>query len=397
MWDAPCGKRLRPRAPGSARTRIWAPCCCLRRWRRCRAASRSAPGVQQVLAQLTPADSVGGVRRHPAGAAGRVGAGASHGRDRGGPAELAGRHARGERARLWWLANTSTGFATCLDQVLPWLLAGPGQGWSLTDTIVHTQLQLLSRYGDSLIARKCGPAVSAPGRRAGAHVLARGRAGGRRLRAGAGRPRLLAAQRSSSAQPGHDCRFDRRRVVRRPAGRLSCIPLSERDPRSMQESYSGATAERVPRVQRGALHHVRRATSANRCMATTTACGSRSKGRWTRIITWWTSSPCAMRCSRSPSTLDHHMLLPTSHPQIHVQASERGSGGHVRGSTVGVSAERVRPVAGGQHDGRAAGAAHRSAVAGRTAAPPGCSPARRAGGCRREPRPMGHLRAARRR
>ena len=53
-----------------------------------------------------------------------------------------------------------TGFTTVLDQVLPWLLAGPGQGWSLTDTIVHTQLRLLSRFGDSLIARKCGPAIS---------------------------------------------------------------------------------------------------------------------------------------------------------------------------------------------------------------------------------------------
>ena len=57
------------------------------------------------------------------------------------------------RARDLVARQYVTGFAIVFDEVLPWLLAGPGQGWSLADTIVHTQLRLLSRYGDSLIAR----------------------------------------------------------------------------------------------------------------------------------------------------------------------------------------------------------------------------------------------------
>ena len=38
----------------------------------------------------------------------------------------------------------------------PALIQGPGRGWPLADTIIHTQVQVMSRYADSLIARKCG-------------------------------------------------------------------------------------------------------------------------------------------------------------------------------------------------------------------------------------------------
>ena len=53
-----------------------------------------------------------------------------------------------------------THFATILDEVVPALRNGCDQGWPLAEAIVHTQIQLLSRHGDSLIARKCGVGVS---------------------------------------------------------------------------------------------------------------------------------------------------------------------------------------------------------------------------------------------
>ena len=50
-----------------------------------------------------------------------------------------------------------TNFAIVLEEVVPGLLAGARHGWSLVDTIVQAQLQLLARYGDSLIAQVwCG-------------------------------------------------------------------------------------------------------------------------------------------------------------------------------------------------------------------------------------------------
>ena len=47
-------------------------------------------------------------------------------------------------------------FALVLDETLPLLLAGRQRDWSLTEAIIHTHLQLLSRYADSLIFRKAG-------------------------------------------------------------------------------------------------------------------------------------------------------------------------------------------------------------------------------------------------
>jgi triphosphoribosyl-dephospho-CoA synthase len=53
-----------------------------------------------------------------------------------------------------------TNFALVLTRLLPSLLKGKKKGWSLTDAIVHTHLESLAHFGDSLIARKCGPEVS---------------------------------------------------------------------------------------------------------------------------------------------------------------------------------------------------------------------------------------------
>jgi triphosphoribosyl-dephospho-CoA synthase len=64
-----------------------------------------------------------------------------------------------------------TQFATVLDDVVPTLRAGHGRGWPLADAIVFTQLQLLSRHGDSLIARKCGAGISREAADRAAQVL----------------------------------------------------------------------------------------------------------------------------------------------------------------------------------------------------------------------------------
>jgi triphosphoribosyl-dephospho-CoA synthase len=48
-------------------------------------------------------------------------------------------------------------FRLVLEEALPLLASGRQRGWSLTSAIVHAHLQLLARYPDSLILRKCGP------------------------------------------------------------------------------------------------------------------------------------------------------------------------------------------------------------------------------------------------
>ncbi|OHB79220.1 MAG: hypothetical protein A2W31_07850 [Planctomycetes bacterium RBG_16_64_10] len=62
-----------------------------------------------------------------------------------------------------------------LELVLPRLVAGPRQGWPLSQTIVHTHVWLLGQLPDSLIARKCGVQVA---REASARAAAAVRAGG---------------------------------------------------------------------------------------------------------------------------------------------------------------------------------------------------------------------------
>lgn len=52
-------------------------------------------------------------------------------------------------------------FGTIFHEVVPWLLAGMQSGLDLAMAIVQTHVRLLATHGDSLIARKCGDAVSA--------------------------------------------------------------------------------------------------------------------------------------------------------------------------------------------------------------------------------------------
>jgi triphosphoribosyl-dephospho-CoA synthase len=69
------------------------------------------------------------------------------------------------------------GFDLVLNFVAPSLSAGPAAGWSLTQTIIHTQMRVLAAYPDSLIARKCGAAVAQRAAEMAAAVLAAGQPG----------------------------------------------------------------------------------------------------------------------------------------------------------------------------------------------------------------------------
>ncbi|MBC8876649.1 MAG: triphosphoribosyl-dephospho-CoA synthase [Planctomycetes bacterium] len=59
----------------------------------------------------------------------------------------------------------------------PSLCRGTQAGWSLTETIIHTHLQLLAQFPDSLIARKCGPDTAREAANRAAAVLDTGEPG----------------------------------------------------------------------------------------------------------------------------------------------------------------------------------------------------------------------------
>jgi triphosphoribosyl-dephospho-CoA synthase len=134
------------------------------------------PGVQRILASLGPRDSDLVYEAILLAQPGGLGQVAAMDVAATAPPDLLSAM-EAARARDLVARQYVTGFAIVLDEVLPWLLAGPGQGWALADTIVHTQLRLLSQYGDSLIARKCGPALDAQVAARAARVLAAGQPG----------------------------------------------------------------------------------------------------------------------------------------------------------------------------------------------------------------------------
>jgi triphosphoribosyl-dephospho-CoA synthase len=68
----------------------------------------------------------------------------------------------------------ANGFQEVLGIVVPELLHGMRQGWPLGETIVRAQLRVMSRFPDSLIARKCGPDVAQRASDHAAAVLAAG-------------------------------------------------------------------------------------------------------------------------------------------------------------------------------------------------------------------------------
>lgn len=71
----------------------------------------------------------------------------------------------------------TNGFAEIFGEVMPQLVAGRKAGWSLPLSIVHAQINLISRHGDSLIARKCGQDISHLAAAHAASVLQSGQPG----------------------------------------------------------------------------------------------------------------------------------------------------------------------------------------------------------------------------
>lgn len=65
-------------------------------------------------------------------------------------------------------------FAEVLDVVVPEIAGGLARGWPLGQTIVYSQLKLMSDFPDSLIARKCGDAVARQSASLAATALAAG-------------------------------------------------------------------------------------------------------------------------------------------------------------------------------------------------------------------------------
>lgn len=68
-------------------------------------------------------------------------------------------------------------FREVFDIVVPAIGAGLDRGWPLGQIIVRAQLALMSRFPDSLIARKCGPSVAQRSATMAAATLAAGKPG----------------------------------------------------------------------------------------------------------------------------------------------------------------------------------------------------------------------------
>ncbi len=62
-------------------------------------------------------------------------------------------------------------FNEVLNFVVPSLELGQSRGWSLTTSIIHTHVRLMSEFPDSLITRKCGSAIAQESSRLARHVL----------------------------------------------------------------------------------------------------------------------------------------------------------------------------------------------------------------------------------
>jgi triphosphoribosyl-dephospho-CoA synthase len=69
------------------------------------------------------------------------------------------------------------GFREVLGVAVPWLREALAAGWPISETIVHVHLRLMNQFPDSLIARKCGPAVAQQAADRAAAVLEAGRPG----------------------------------------------------------------------------------------------------------------------------------------------------------------------------------------------------------------------------
>jgi triphosphoribosyl-dephospho-CoA synthase len=69
------------------------------------------------------------------------------------------------------------GYEQVLGLAAPAIVGGVAAGWTVADAIVHAYLQLMSVHPDTLIARKCGPALAQQAADRAAEVLRRGNPG----------------------------------------------------------------------------------------------------------------------------------------------------------------------------------------------------------------------------
>lgn len=115
-------------------------------------------GIRHVLGSLTASDAADvyqAIRLAASGSLGTV-----EQMDVGGeaPADLLA--AMAAAARRDTIAEQYVNhFALVLDVVTPSLTSGVQRGWTLSQSIVHTHVRLLSEYSDTLIIRKCGPEI----------------------------------------------------------------------------------------------------------------------------------------------------------------------------------------------------------------------------------------------
>jgi triphosphoribosyl-dephospho-CoA synthase len=135
-----------------------------------------AQGVQQVLESLSPQDCVDVYEAIRLANPGGLGHAPAMDVVSDPPRDLRlAMQAAAERDMV--AAQYSNGFSNVMAEVVPSLVDGPGRGWSLTDTIIYTQMRLLSSHGDSLIGRKCGQQVSREAAARATAVLAAGQPG----------------------------------------------------------------------------------------------------------------------------------------------------------------------------------------------------------------------------
>lgn len=135
-----------------------------------------ANGVHDILARLDPTDArlvYEAIRLAKPGGLGRVG-----------EADVAASPPDDLMAAMRLTADRdmvarqyADGFAAVLGAIVPGLREALSDGHSLADAIVLVQLQTMSRYPDSLIARKCDAATARRAADHAAHVLASGQPG----------------------------------------------------------------------------------------------------------------------------------------------------------------------------------------------------------------------------
>jgi len=132
-----------------------------------------ADGVRRLLDRLTPDDSRKVYEAIRLAQPGGLGAAAEH--DVAGPAPddlLVAMRAAADRDLV--AAQYANGFADVLGVVAPAIAAALAGGLRLNDAIVWTSVQLMSRWPDSLIARKCGVEIARSAQARAAKALALG-------------------------------------------------------------------------------------------------------------------------------------------------------------------------------------------------------------------------------